>query len=285
MAYLFIALSAVCSLVIVHLLKITETSGLRTLNTLTVNYLVAAIFAFAAGEIWNLEGLQPADLYPIVILCLIVGAIFIGNFIVYGKSVHINGMGISIAAMRISLLIPVFISIFLYGDLLNWATGVGGLLVLVALLLLVPKGSKKRVWKINAAWLLLITFLLSGLADSSLKLYHEELSLRLNELAFMGLVFAGAFIIGLVISLFGNGPLITTKELKVGAWIGIPNLYSSVFLIYALDDISGAVAFPLVNTLNVLGGTLWGLFRWNDSVSRLQWLGIGIAILAVILLI
>jgi hypothetical protein len=37
--------------------------------------------------------------------------------------------------------------------------------------------------------------------------------------------------------------------------------------------------------LNVLGGTLLGLARWNDRISKWQWLGIAISIAAIILLV
>jgi multidrug transporter EmrE-like cation transporter len=62
-------------------------------------------------------------------------------------------------------------------------------------------------------------------------------------------------------------------------------LYSSIFLIYALGGISGSIAFPVVNTINVLGGTFLGLFIWGDKVTSKQWVGITVAILAIILLI
>ncbi|NIT60498.1 MAG: EamA family transporter, partial [Aliifodinibius sp.] len=122
-------------------------------------------------------------------------------------------------------------------------------------------------------------------ADASLKIYEEEFSTNLNELTFMGLVFLGAFIIGLIVAFLRKGPLVTKKEALLGAAIGIPNLYSSIFLIYALGGISGSVAYPVVNILNVLGGTFLGLIIWNDQVSTKQWMGIATAVIAIILLI
>ena len=285
MAFVYLLLSSVCSLTIAHLLKLTEVKELRTLNTLTVNYLVAFIFAFGVGLAEGSGANIGSQSIYLMIFCVIVGAFFIGNFVVYGKSVHTNGVGITIASMRLSLLVPVLISVFLYAEYLNMLKIVGILLVFGALVLLIPKKNSVQIGNMNASWLLVIIFLLSGFADASLKVYNEDFSANLNESMFMGMVFVGAFIIGAVFCMMRDGPLITKKEALLGASIGIPNLYSSIFLIYALDGISGAVAFPIVNTINVLGGTFLGLLIWSDKVSTKQWAGIGVAILAIILLL
>lgn len=285
MAYLYLLLSSVCSLTIAHLLKLTEVKKLRTINTLTVNYLIAGIFALVVGYT---EGSRPGVLsqsFFFFLFCMIVGAFFISNFVIYGKSVHTNGVGVTIAAMRLSLLVPIIISVFLYAESvgLTKVTGIG--LVFGALVLLIPRKKSVMIGSIDASWLLLIVFLLSGFADASLKIYHEDFSANINELTFMGIVFLGAFAIGFTLCLFRDGPLIRKEEALLGIGIGIPNLYSSIFLIYALAGISGAVAFPLVNIFNVLGGTFLGLLIWSDRVSTKQWAGIGVALVAIMLLV
>ncbi|MDZ7660245.1 EamA family transporter [Fodinibius sp.] len=284
MAYVFLVLSSVCSLTIAHLLKVTETKNLRTLNTLTVNYIVAAVFALFVGFDGSMTSSFVSQSTILILFCIIVGAFFIGNFVAYSKSVHTNGVGITIAAMRLSLLIPVVISIYWYAEYLNGLKIAGILGVFGAMLLLIPKKNNIKIGSVSASWLLILIFVLSGFADASLKIYEEEFSTNLNELTFMGLVFLGAFIIGLIIALIRKGPLITKKEALLGAAIGIPNLYSSIFLIYALGGISGSIAYPVVNILNVLGGTFLGLIIWNDSVSTKQWVGIATAVIAIILL-
>lgn len=285
MAYIFLVLSSVCSLTIAHLLKVTETKNLRTLNTLTINYIVAAVFALLVGYESNFGAIFVSHSTILLSFCILVGAFFIGNFIAYSKSVHTNGVGVTIAAMRLSLLIPVVISIYWYAEYLNGLKIAGILGVFGAMLLLIPQKNNIKIGSLNASWLLILLFVLSGFADASLKVYEEEFSTNLNELTFMGLVFLGAFTIGLVVALFRKGPLITKKEALLGAAIGIPNLYSSIFLIYALGGISGSIAYPVVNILNVLGGTFLGLIIWNDRVSTKQWIGIATAVLAIIFLI
>lgn len=287
-AYLFLLLSSVCSLLLVHLLKIAEVKNLRTVNILTVNYLVAGVIAFVLGWWKKTDTTGDGGISLILLLfCIAAGVLFIGNYFAYSKSVHMNGMGISIASMRLSLLVPVLVSVFLYGEFLSNSKILGIALAVGALLLLVPRGERIRFGQMDAGWLLLIVFIFSGLADASLKVYREEFSIRLNEMLFMSIVLAGAFGVGLAICFTNSSgkALFVTEEWKLGALIGVPNLYASVFLIYSLESMSGAVAFPLVNILNVLGGTMLGLLRWGDQITGWQWTGIAVAAVAIILLL
>lgn len=287
MVYFYLVLSSVCSLLVAHLLKLTESEGLSTLNTLTINYAIAAIAAFAIGFKVHGQGAQSFIIpeYYVLIFCIATGLIFISNFMAYSKSVHVNGMGISIAAMRLSLLLPILVSVYFYAEMLSWYQLMGIVMVFGAFLLLLPQGKSLKIGKINASWLLLIVFLLTGFADSSLKVYNEEFNMVLNELVFMGWIYSGAFGIGASLYAFRRGPMVTRQEAKMGVLLGIPNLYSAVFLIYALDGISGAVAFPVVNILNVLGGTMLGVLIWKDEVSARQWGGIVVAIASILLLV
>jgi multidrug transporter EmrE-like cation transporter len=52
-----------------------------------------------------------------------------------------------------------------------------------------------------------------------------------------------------------------------------------------LGGISGSIAYPVVNILNVLGGTFLGLIIWNDRVTTKQWIGIATAVIAIVILI
>lgn len=284
MGYLFILLSALCSLLIAHLLKVSEVKKLRTLNTLTVNYLVAGVVAAVWGFYQSESSIYVYE-FLFYLFCIVVGVVFIGNFIVYSKSVHANGVGVTVTAMRLSLLVPVLLSVYIYNEYLDVLEIGGVVLVFTALILLVPKKSTTKLGRMHAGWLLLVIFILSGFADASLKIYQEEFSLQINESLFMSLIFAGAFMVGATASIFRSGPLITKEELKLGSLIGIPNLYSSIFLIFALAEISGSIAYPLVNMLMVAGGTALGVFRWGDSISKSQWIGLGMALIAIIILL
>ena len=284
---LFIVFSAVTSVISAHFLKITESRSLNTVRVLTVNYLVATsaalLFTFKSGlPDSNLE-----VLYQPLLLSVGVGIIFIANFFIYSKSVHHNGVGISIATMRISLIIPVLLSTVWYLEVLTTYQWCGVLLVFVTLFLLLPVKGKsiKTDQLLNKGWLLLLLFLGTGIGDASLKYYEMEYSHLISKEFFMGMVFMTAFWIGIIYVLWKKNWKFTKKEIIVGIAIGIPNLLTSIFLISALELMNGAVVYSSVNVLTVLGGTLLGVLYWKDHFSKKQWIGIFLTLWAIVLLV
>jgi len=195
----FILLSAGCSILIAHFLKLIEFKKLSTMRVLTVNYVIASAAAFlfpgnAAG--FNLE---ISTAYPALILAGIVGVIFIANFFIYSKSVDYNGVGISVAAMRISLIIPVLLSTLWYLELLSTRQWIGVVTVFAALFMLLPNKRKMLREPLSAAWLLVLLFLGTGLGDGSLKIYEVEYAQLLSKQQFMGFVFLSATAVGLMV--------------------------------------------------------------------------------------
>jgi multidrug transporter EmrE-like cation transporter len=283
--WVFIILSSACSVLIAHLLKLIEFRKLNTLRVLTVNYFVATAVAFSGSFQTGLPDITSEGSIYVIALAVIIGLFFIANFFVFSKSVFHNGVGISIAAMRISLIIPVLLSVLWYSEKISLIQWTGVLLVFVTLYLLLP-GKKELLKKgFNASWLLLILFLFTGIGDSSLKIYEADFSMIISKEQFMGFVFLSSFIIGLALIIIRGEWELTSKELILGVAIGVPNLYTSLFLIEALQLMDGAIAYSAVNLFTVLGGTLLGILRWGDKLSKLQWIGICCTIFAILLLV
>lgn len=283
----FIILCAASSVIIAHFFKVLETRKLSTINVLTVNYLIATISAFLLTYIQDTPAL-PAGAGGIVVplmLAVFVGIVFIANFFVYSKSVDYNGVGISVAAMRISLLLPVLVSTLWYLELLTFAQWVGVILVFVTLFLLLPNKRKMLKEPFSAAWLLVLLFFGTGVGDASLKIYEVEFSDILPKELFMAFVFLTAFVIGLTVVLIKNRGKISKSEWILGTAIGVPNLLTAIFLIAALQQMNGAVVYSAVNVLTVLGATLLGVMRWKDRFTIIQWTGIFLTLISILLLI
>lgn len=282
-AWLFIGLSSGASVLVAHLLRVIEHRKLDTVRVLTINYLAATLVAFTTAG-WNdLVGLDWVNTTQALGLAGMVGILFIVNFFIYSKSVFHNGVGISVAAMRISLIIPVLLSVFWYFELLTYMQWLGVLLVFVTLFLLLP--DKKNLFRTpyNSAWLLVLLFICTGIGDASLKMYEVEFSRIIEKEQFMGFVFFAAFLVGIVVIFFQRKGTFTIREVGLGIALGIPNLYTSVFLIEALERMNGAVVYSSVNVLTVLGGTVLGLMRWGDKLTRNQWIGLLLTLFAIFL--
>lgn len=285
MGIVFILLSVICSLLLAHLLKLGEFRKYNVLNILTVNYAVA--FSAAAGiNVWNELDLVPGFPLWFWLFCAFIGFIFIANFFVFSRSVHQNGVGVSIAAMRLSLLVPVLMSILFYGELLTLSKSLGILLVFGALFMLIAARRDVSLTRVGSAGLLIILFFFSGMADASLKIYEEEMSGIASKAHLMSAIFMFSLIFGLMATFItGQIRKINAAETRLGIGIGVPNLLSSIFLISAFDYFDASVVYSVINMLVVIGGALIGLLYWKDKISRFEAIGMVLAILAIIILI
>jgi drug/metabolite transporter (DMT)-like permease len=285
--WLFIVLSSATSVLIAHFLKVVEFKKLSTIKVLIVNYLAATIIAFSTSGATEILQLDFYEFSGTVTLAMVTGLFFIVNFFIYSKSVFHNGVGISVASMRISLIIPVLLSTLWYLELLTVQQWMGVLFVIFALFLLLPNKRKMLREPFSAAWLLVLLFICTGIGDASLKVYEREFSALLEKEQFMGLVFFIAFMIGIIFLAFRKERSISFSwaEVGMGIAIGIPNFYTSIFLIEALERMNGGIVYSSVNLLTVLGGTLLGITRWQDKLTGIQWIGIIISIAAIVLLL
>jgi drug/metabolite transporter (DMT)-like permease len=259
---------------------------MRVMSILVINYLAGAVISLINSSEFGTGNLIQIDHGLIIsIMMILLGLIFIGNLIVYSRSIDRVGMGVSIAAMRMSLIFPIAVSLFVFNEELATVRYLGIILALGALLLMVPRIKKKKISGLSDAWLPVLIFLMTGAADTGLKVYEQLFESELSEDLFVSGIFIISFLTGLGI-LIKRGELhFTFKEIGYGIATGIVNLYSSIFLIYALKMMPGSVVFPIVNVSLVILGTLIGVWIWKDRPSKKQWSGLAVAVISIILLI
>ncbi len=282
MAALYIGLSVFFALLIAHFLKLSEYKGLQILPVLIVNYVVASTIAVISNIS---SGMDIIPQFPLFIwaLAIFVGVLFILNFFIYSRSIHYNGVGTSVTAMRMSLLIPILLSIVWYSEELTIFRFLGIILVFLALFLLV----RSRVGlesSQNAKYLLLILlFLFTGISEAALKVFQMEGMGESTEAHFMFVVFGTAMVTGIIMALKSGVRSVSKEEIGMGFLVGIPNLFTSIYLIKALQVADGTLVYSSVNVLIVIGGALLGFVYWKDKISAMQLAGMGIAVIAILL--
>ncbi len=282
-AYLFIALSVSCSLIIAHLLKATERSNVSLLHVLTINYFVAATVSFFTNQ--NPYADSFMEVLPTLSIGLFLGILFIANFFLYSICIQKIGMGVSIAAMRLSLIIPIIVSVFVFEEFLTLNKYLAIGIVFLAFALMLPRNNEESSFPGKILFLPVLLFLFNGVVDAVLKIYERQHSHVLSEELFLAFIFFTAFLVGLFVLIYKGELKFTKREFVYGVLIGVANLYSTFFLLLALKGLSGALVFSLTNILNVVLGTFIGILIWKDQLTLKQKFGIGSAILAIILLV
>ncbi|WP_018126438.1 EamA family transporter [Balneola vulgaris] len=283
MGYLFITLSAFFSISVAQILKLVEIKSLRVLNVLVINYLIAVVVSALSTD-WSNIAEQKAFL-PIILHSSFLGVLFIVNFLLYSKSIDKNGMGISITAMRMSLVFPILLSLWVYQEPFTLHLGIGILLTFVALILLIPRSKKGEKVQLKYMLLPVFLFFISGITDSGLKVFEQEFSIFFDEPKFLTALFFFAFLTGSVVLLARKQFNFRKKEWAFGTILGIVNLYSSYFILLALKEIPGSITFPVVNLSIMFIGTLIGVWMWKDNPQKRQWIGLFVASIAILLLV
>ena len=113
---------------------------------------------------------------------------------------------------------------------------------------------------------------------------HRYLSPE-NQDTFPIILFGFAAIIGIII-LFFSGKKLELKNVIAGICLGVPNFFALLFIFKALTAFqnNGAVFFPIYNVGIILASTVAAMIIFKEHLSRINYLGLGLSILALYLL-
>lgn len=273
MLYLFLAICS--SGVLSVLMRLSERKIGSKVSLLVMNYLTCSVVAacFVGGGLKSLPG--PSTLG----LGLLGGALFLLSFALLQRSVSRNGVVLSSTFMKLGVLISIGVSVVVFGERPTAFQAVGVALAVAAIIVINGFGGGGTGISRSLLCLLL---LFGGLADAMSKIF-EELGNPLEEGWFLLSTFLAAWVMSLVWMVW--------KKERPGLWetvfgilIGIPNYFSSLFFLWALETVSAVVAFPVFNVGAMLVVCLAGVLLFREKLNRRQWAGIGIIALALTLL-
>lgn len=283
MIYLLLSVFFSTSLFVIF--KYFDIYKIDTLKAIVVNYIVAFILGFVLAE----ESIAFANIpdQPWFFGALVLGLLFVSIFFVMALTAQRNGVSVVSVAGKMSVVIPIIFGVILYNESLSTIKIIGIILAIVAVYL---ASVKNNLEKHKKAGLLLpvILFLGSGAIDTTLK-YVEINFVSENEVSiFSGSLFGFAGVFGLIFLLFKTiqkREVFGVKNLIAGIVLGIPNYYSIVFLIKALQTkgIESSTLFTINNVGIVVVSTLVGLLIFKESFSLKNKIGIALAVIGIVL--
>ena len=271
-------LAILSSVLISLIMRFSSEKVTNNVSMLSMNYLTCMIFgAFYSGT-GNLVPQDPA-LPWVLAVGAFNGALYLGGFIVFQASVRKNGMVLSALFMKLGLLVPMVLSIFLFREIPGGAQIVGFALALGAIILM---NLQKNMAVSGSALVLLSVLILGGSADAMSKVFEELGPGHLSQ-QFLMYTFASAFLLSLLVVL--------VKKQRFGKWeiffgvlIGIPNFFSAKFLLGALTYLDAVIVYPTYSVASLLVITLAGILLFREKLTVRQWIGLGIILPALVLL-
>jgi len=290
MIYLFGSILATSILFVIF--KSYGKFKVNTENAIVLNYLMAA----------TISGISVIPEFSFPDMCkspwffnaVGLGFLFIVIFVAMGYSSILAGVAITSVASKMSLAIPVAFSIIYFNEDITAFKITGFILAIPALILSSwsgKKGEVKQTGFINKL-IILAVFFGSGTIDTLLKFNeYKWLQTDADNRAFIFIVFASAFVLGIFYMLFQflRNPAknkLTTKDILGGFALGVPNVLSAYCLIKSLESptLEASVVFPLNNIGVVILSSILGFVIFKEKPTTQNIIGYCLCLIAIALI-
>lgn len=283
---IYLLLSILSSSVIFVTFKITERFQTNLMKLITVNYLVAALLGFSFNR-------HPISFLNILTsgwlpFALLIGFSFIIMFFLIGYSTRLSGIAVTTIAGKLSMVIPILFSLIYFSEKTTFLKITGLILATIAVFLTSYRPMNKS--KNRLLFLLpMVIFLGSGITDSVVKYAQAYFVPNSLSLLFPAIVFLSALIIGLLYIMLkpgSNAKSITIAELIGGTVLGIANFGSLYFFILALNNskLDSSIVFGINSLCIVLFSILTGTLLFSEKLSKVNFTGICMAVVAILIL-
>ena len=283
---IYLLLTVLLNVVLSVILKLLPRLKADALQTIVANYWVCVITGsiFVGHFPINVQGMQQAW-FP---WALVMGTGFITIFNLLAYSTKIDGITTTTIANKLSLVIPVLFSVFLYNEHAGLWKIVGIVLAFPAVYL--TSRVKEDEHKAQNLYIPASLFIGSGLLDTLVK-FVEHHYLNTNELQAVYLIytFAAAGTVGLIVI----AVIVSMKKIElhwrnlvVGTILGVPNYFSIYFLVRLLNSryLQSSAAIPVNNIGILVASTLVAILFFKEKVTTLRIVGLVLSVLAILLI-
>lgn len=290
--FITLIIASLLSALLYVILKYFQKWSIYNLHGLTFNYITAATFSFFSNYEENRVLLPHVpDFLPFTIL---IGCLFIIVFYIAALTAQKCGIAVTSIAGKMSMVVPISMSFWLYGDKITIVKVIGILLALKAVVLSsIRKESKTENAPATVSkWLWILPVLLfagSGVVDSSISISQHYFINEKNQDIFIAFLFGSAGLVGSTATIYKrykDGVRVEIKSIGAGVFLGITNYYSLDFLIRALaaEGAESSVVFALCNVLVVLISSLFAITLFKEKLSNANFGGLVLAIISILLL-
>ncbi|MBW0177804.1 EamA family transporter [Sediminibacterium sp.] len=223
----------------------------------------------------------------------IMGAMFVSIFNVVAVTAQKNGVAVASVANKLSLIIPVILSVYLYNETVAGWKAAGVALALVAVVFTCYTARKDAMGEGKQGLMLymlpLVLFLSSGLLDALINHVQITYVTEENNNDYLVSSFFSAATIGsllLLIQLIRKKQQFQWKSLWAGILIGIPNYFSIWCLVHFLKESpwQTSASIPVNNMGIVLFSSVAAGVLFKERLSTINWLGILLSLLAIYLI-
>lgn len=283
---IYLILSVLSSSVIFVIFKLFQKYEINSLQAIIVNYFMACTVGFF-GFLGDAD-ISAVPSKPWFAGTIFLGILFITVFNLAAITTQHSGLSVVSVATKMSVAIPVIFGITYFNESTGWVKVTGIILALAAVYLSSIKSRDGIAIKKENLIFPILVFVGSGVIDTSIKFLEATYVEEADVALFSSTIFSIAGVVGtcvLIFQAFRGSLRITGKNILGGLVLGIPNYFSIYFLVLALrsEGFDSSTIFTINNVAIVLLSTLLGIILFREKLIPKNWIGIGLAILSIIL--
>lgn len=260
----------------------------------TVNYLTAAMWFW--GPVLVGGGWPPAR--PTVLVGIFGGVAYVTSYLFLLQVMRYTGISIPMAIVRLSILIPIVASIFVWHETPN-AWQVGGIFLTCAALPCLGLDARSGNGPLfsGPAVMIALLFLVTGCCNLASKAFHET-GLAAQKPHYLFCLFHVAAAVSSGAWLWDRWRGGRRKRLEAapeplprarqailpGFLLGSINASSNFLLLLALERLPGLIVFPVSSSLGLALTMLIAAWAWGERIGSWGRAGMALAVVAVVLL-
>ena len=280
---IYLILAILLSTAIIITFKFFDKYQIDNFQAIVINYLIASFLGFAiCKEPVSFSGVisQTWIWYAVIIGCFLALA-----FYIFALSAQKVGVALTAVSSKMSVVIPVAFGIIIFKENLNLIKIIG---IGIALLAFYFTFKKDADFKFKKRYLILpiVLFIANGTNDTLMK-FTEKNYFHNDELFFLSSAFFVSLIVGIILIIIKSisGKIeFKFKHLFAGIILGLLNFGSTYFFLIALGKFESSIFFPIFNVSIVSCAALVGFFGFKEKLRPINWIGIGMAIFAIVII-
>ena len=257
-------LTILCSSSIALIIKHSDSKEGNPLVLLNGNYLACSVISL----IFFLFEEDPAFSIETLIFSGLLAVMFVTGFFAFAKSVNVAGTALAVVSSRLSVVVPIIFSILIFNELPNMGQGAGFIFTVVTIIffyLSLKTLDTRELCFIEYVYLFGLMMAI-GINDFGMKIFQQwrppsEKSFFLLSLFTFCFVYTAALI-------FITKSKYEKATFGRGLVLGVPNMFSSFFLLGALAQLPGIVVYPVTNIGIILVSTFGAALIWKERLNR-----------------
>ena len=205
---------------------------------------------------------------------ILVGGVMGGSFILSMAlmtwALEVADVGAVLTAFRLAILMPIVASVLLWGETVTlWQ--LTGMLMAMAALVLMTRSRDGAQSDRRGLVLALLVFVTQGISQVCLRWVHYA-DLDHQRLHVLFVTVATAGLLGCALVLSRRRPPVP-RDLRMGAGIGVYNLFALAAVLAALSIVEGTAFFPIHGCAVVILDNVFAHYVWREKLGPLTALG------------